>query len=80
MPYYDCASWSRVGKGYIERPVAAPKARGSGTGAAMALRAACSWLQIKESKQKKRGVCLFSRIVPLHAARRVMAATAGFYK
>ena len=41
-PHYDGASSSGVGKGYLEKPAAA-----------MALRAACSGLQIQDSKQNK---------------------------
>ena len=49
MPHYDGASSSGVGKGYIEKPAIVRK--GSGKPAALALRAACSGLKIKDGKQ-----------------------------
>ena len=51
-PHYNRASWFGVGEGFFRKARRCP-ARGSDTAAAMALRAACSGLQITESKQKQ---------------------------
>ena len=50
-PHYNRASWFEVGKGYFRKARRCPLG-GSGFAAAMALWAACSGLQIQESKQK----------------------------
>ena len=51
IPHYESAGLSEAGKGYIEKPAAVRK--GSGKAAAMALRAACSGIEIQDSKQTK---------------------------
>ena len=51
-PHYNRASWFGVGEYFFIKARCCP-ARGSGTTAAIALRAACSGLQITESKQNK---------------------------
>ena len=44
VPHYNRASWFEVGKGYTFRKARRCSLGGSGTAAAMALRAACSGL------------------------------------
>ena len=62
IPHYNRASWFGVGKGLF-RKARRCLVRGSGTAAAMALRAPCSRLQIQESnKQTKTSANVSNRI------------------
>ena len=53
IPHYNCVCWFEVGNGYSFRKARRCSLGGSGTAAAIALWAACSGLQIQDSKQKK---------------------------